>query len=86
MIIEDVIVAVPSFTRMYLTEYCREQNAKEWANYTRQQSEPNYVKGMKLIYEDLPYLVKAPLRTSRFFYKWVSKSWARTKRYGSGSR
>jgi hypothetical protein len=71
VIIEDVIIAVPSLARTFLAEYCREQNARLWANFSRQQSEPNYVKGLKLIYEDLPSIVRAPLRAPCLFYSFI---------------
>jgi hypothetical protein len=61
VIIEDVIIAVPVFAKSILAQTCQEINKRIWKEYVRQQQMPTKIeKGIDLIAQDLPKIIKSP--------------------------
>ncbi len=53
VIIEDVIIAVPSFAKSVVSEYCQNVNAKAWEDYGKQLKSSNFDKALQLIYQGI---------------------------------
>jgi hypothetical protein len=53
VIIEDVIITVPSFAKSLLANYCQNVNAKAWEKYGKLHSKSNLQKGLELIFLDV---------------------------------
>ena len=62
VIIEDVIIAVPSFAKPLLANYCQEVNAKAWEEYGKLHRKSNLRKGLELIGMDMGFRFKSFLR------------------------
>lgn len=58
VIIEDVIIAVPEMAKSTVAKYCQEVNAKAWVEFDREINTPKYVKGIKLISQDIKARLK----------------------------
>lgn len=57
VIIEDVIIAVPSEAKLTLAKYCQQVNAKAWEDYGKNLRESKLEKGIKLILSELKSLI-----------------------------
>lgn len=53
VIIEDVIIAVPTTAKQVVAQYCQEVNQRLWEEYGQQQSLSNFQKGVRLISKSL---------------------------------
>lgn len=53
VIIEDVIIAVPSFAKPLVSEYCQNVNAKAWEDYGKKLKASNFDKALQLIYRGI---------------------------------
>jgi hypothetical protein len=53
VIIEDVIIAVPSFAKPVVSEYCQNVNAQAWEDYGKQLKTSNLDKAWQLIYQEI---------------------------------
>ncbi len=53
VIIEDVIIAVPSFAKTVVSEYCQNVNAKAWEDYGKQLKTSNLDKALQLVYQEI---------------------------------
>jgi hypothetical protein len=53
VIIEDVIIAVPIFSKQTVVDYCQSVNRKTWEEYGRNLKTSKLEKGIKLIYQDV---------------------------------
>lgn len=53
VIIEDVIIAVPSFAKTVVSEYCQNVNAKAWEDYGKQLKKSNLEQSLRLIYQKI---------------------------------
>lgn len=53
VIIEDVIIAVPSFAKTVVSEYCQNVNARAWEDYGKQLKTSNLNKALQLIYQEI---------------------------------
>lgn len=69
VIIEDVIIAVPTFAKPSVADYCQNINAIIWEEYGRQNKKSNYRKAAELIYNDLPTVLKKPVNVIRHIQK-----------------
>lgn len=58
VIIEDVIIAVPSFAKPIVARYCQNVNAKLWEEYGRREKENNAGKEAGSISNDLLSIIK----------------------------
>jgi len=57
-----VIIAVPSFAKPLLANYCQEVNAKAWEEYGKLHRKSNLRKGLELIGMDMGFRFKYFLR------------------------
>lgn len=62
VIIEDVIIAVPTFAERNVADYCQKVNAEIWEDYHKRQNDSNLKKGIELIKNDLLSVMKRSLR------------------------
>ncbi|MBD2260783.1 hypothetical protein [Pseudanabaena sp. FACHB-2040] len=53
VIIEDVIIAVPSSAKGIVSSYCQQANAKAWKAYGEQQNSSDFQKGLALVSNSL---------------------------------
>lgn len=65
VIIEDVIIAVPSFAKKTVAQYCQAVNTKAWEEYGKQLKTSSLKKGIQLISQDLKKKLRSPDRALR---------------------
>ena len=59
VIFEDVIVAVPEYSKKFISEYCQKINTIQWKEYGKAQMESRVIKGFRQVMEGTKNIVRA---------------------------